>query len=185
MNSLNRFKIVLILAGLLLLGGCAGTADKPGAVASSSSGEVVQGEDMELIISGSAGGADGATSVLITRSDGSQVKLNQNVIYFDYDSSELREEFKILLRAHADYLLNNPGSRVTIEGHADERGTREYNLALGENRAFKVKKYLTLQGVTQDRVKTVSFGEEKPDLEGHTESDWSKNRRAIFNYAMN
>ena len=72
---------------------------------------------------------------------------------------------------------------LAIEGHCDERGTREYNMALGERRAFSVKQFLTLQGVSNSQVRTVSFGEERPDVEGHDESAWKWNRRAVFVYS--
>ncbi len=105
-----------------------------------------------------------------------------NKIYFDYDRSEIKPEFRDIVMAHAEYLAANPGVRITIEGHCDERGTREYNIALGERRANAVLKMLSLNGVSRDQLETVSYGEERPDVEGHDESAWKFNRRAVFLY---
>lgn len=104
-------------------------------------------------------------------------------IFFDYDRSEIKAEFRALLQAHVSYLAANPAAKVTIEGHCDERGTREYNLALGERRAHAIQQFLVLQGAGKDQVKTVTFGEERPDAAGHDESAWKFNRRAVFTYA--
>ncbi len=101
-------------------------------------------------------------------------------IHFDFDKSFIREDAKPVLRNVADYLKNNPGVSVTIEGHCDERGTAEYNLALGERRAASAKSYLVSLGVRAGALSTVSFGEEKPVDPGHTEGAWARNRRAHF-----
>ena len=104
------------------------------------------------------------------------------VFYFDFDRSELKPRARTLLAGHATYLRANPRVRVTIEGHCDERGTREYNLALGERRAAAVRAYLQSLGVRASQMSTVSFGEENPVDPGHSESAWAKNRRAVLDY---
>jgi len=109
----------------------------------------------------------------------------KNIIYFDYDSSQLKSDDEQTVERHAQYLLDNPSVKIVLEGHADERGSREYNMALGEKRAYSVKKLLELKGVGKQQVDTVSFGEEKPDIDGHEEQSWSANRRAVFVYASN
>jgi peptidoglycan-associated lipoprotein len=109
--------------------------------------------------------------------------LSERKIYFDFDKSDIKDEFREVLQAHAEFLVSNPSASLVIEGHCDERGTREYNMALGERRAHSVFQYLTLQGVGKNQVRTVSFGEERPDVEGHDESAWKWNRRAVFVYA--
>jgi len=109
--------------------------------------------------------------------------LSERKIYFDYDQSEIKGEFREILRAHAQYLASNPNVSVVVEGHCDERGTREYNIALGEKRAFAVEQFLSLQGVSKNQIRTVSFGEERPDVEGHEDNAWKWNRRAVFVYA--
>lgn len=101
-------------------------------------------------------------------------------VLFDFDKSELREEGKRTCQAVADYLRKNPRAKVTIEGHCDERGSAEYNLALGERRAVAVKNYLVSLGVPKGALGTVSFGKERPVDPGHTEEAWAKNRRAHF-----
>lgn len=103
-------------------------------------------------------------------------------VYFDFDRDEVKNEFLPVISANAAYMKANAGKTVTLEGNCDERGTREYNLALGERRAKSVAKVLTANGVDASRIKTVSFGEDRPAVEGHDESAWSKNRRVEFNF---
>lgn len=104
-------------------------------------------------------------------------------VYFDYNSAALSGEAQGRLEANADYLRENAGTRVQIEGHCDERGTLEYNLALGERRAQSVRKYLVSQGLSADRLYTISYGEERPARSGNSESAWRQNRRAEFKVA--
>jgi peptidoglycan-associated lipoprotein len=101
-------------------------------------------------------------------------------IHFDFDKSFIREDAKPALQKVADYLKKNPGAAMIIEGHCDERGTSEYNMALGERRAESAKSYLVSLGVKSGGLSTVSFGEEKQIDTGHTEAAWAKNRRAHF-----
>jgi peptidoglycan-associated lipoprotein len=108
--------------------------------------------------------------------------LSQRVIYFAYDSSEVAEEDRPLVEMHASFLAANPSVKVSLEGHADERGAREYNIGLGEHRAQAVQRMLELQGVAPDQISTVSYGEEKPAVEGHDESAWAMNRRVELVY---
>lgn len=108
--------------------------------------------------------------------------LYQRVIYFDYDSSDIRPQFVDILRAHASYLKSYPSERISLEGHTDERGTREYNLALGDNRADTVLRFLLAEGVRDSQMTTMSFGEENPADAGHTESSWALNRRVELVY---
>jgi len=108
---------------------------------------------------------------------------SERKIYFDFDRSEIKPEFRAIVESHAQYLMANPSATVAIEGHCDERGTREYNMALGERRAHSVLQMLTLLGVSKSQIRTVSYGEERPDVEGHEESSWQWNRRAVFVYS--
>ena len=108
--------------------------------------------------------------------------LEKKVVYFGYDRAEISPEFKEVLNAHAKYLMENPQANIVFEGHSDERGTLEYNLALGERRANSVKSYLVVQGVNPAQLESVSFGEERPAMVGSEEATWSKNRRAVINY---
>lgn len=104
----------------------------------------------------------------------------ERTVYFDLDSSSLKPSEKSKADAVADYLKGQPTLKLEIEGHCDERGTDEYNRALGERRALSVREYLISAGVTADRVSTISFGEDKPAVMGHDESAWAKNRRGEF-----
>jgi peptidoglycan-associated lipoprotein len=104
------------------------------------------------------------------------------IVYFDYDSYVIKPEFQSLIEAHARFLKANNGRRINIEGHTDERGGREYNLALGQRRSEAVRRALGLLGVTDTQVEAVSFGKEKPAAPGSDEAAWAKNRRAELVY---
>jgi peptidoglycan-associated lipoprotein len=101
------------------------------------------------------------------------------IIYFAFDQSSLTAEARSKLQANAEILLQWPALEVVVEGHADERGTTEYNLALAERRAATVKQYYVDYGIAPDRIRTISYGEERPAVQGSTEQAWSKNRRAV------
>ena len=113
---------------------------------------------------------------------GSNGRPLQLIFYFDFDQSRLSQRGLSVLSLHAEYLRDFPRRRITIEGHCDERGTRDYNLALGERRAEAVRSFLTSAGVRSSQIRTVSFGEERPAATGQGESAWSRNRRAVLNY---
>jgi peptidoglycan-associated lipoprotein len=109
--------------------------------------------------------------------------LSKRSVFFDYDSNAVKDEYRGLVQAHSRYMGDKRDSKIRIEGNCDERGSREYNLALGQRRAESVKKMMTVLGVQDGRIETVSFGEEKPTAQGHDESAWSQNRRADIKYA--
>lgn len=111
-----------------------------------------------------------------------ELKARYNTVYFGFDSYDVTGEYQELLNAHAGLLTANTGTKVSIGGHADERGTPEYNIALGQRRADAVQSYLTSKGVSGSQLSTVSYGEEKPAVLGHTEADYAKNRRAVLAY---
>ncbi len=108
--------------------------------------------------------------------------LRQRVIYFDLDSDRVRSDFNAVVNCHAQYLKDVPTSALTLEGHADERGSREYNLGLGERRAGGIQSMITAQGVSQSRLNLTSYGEEKPVCDESNEGCWSKNRRVELKY---
>jgi peptidoglycan-associated lipoprotein len=107
---------------------------------------------------------------------------SQRIIYFDYDSSDIRSEYADVVAAHGKFLASNAAVRVRLEGHSDERGTREYNIGLGERRAQTVRRALMLQGVQESQISTVSYGEERPAAVGSDENAYSKNRRVEIVY---
>lgn len=115
--------------------------------------------------------------------DNASGPLAQRVIYFEYDSFDVLPQYVSVVSAHAGYLAAHAGRSLTLEGHADERGSSEYNIALGEQRARAVAKLMTLQGVGEEQIQIVSYGEEKPAVPGHDESSWQQNRRVEINYA--
>jgi len=108
--------------------------------------------------------------------------LYQRTIYFDYDTSEIKPEYLPVLRTHSRYLGTNSSTRVTLEGHTDERGTREYNLALGDQRAEAVRRFMIADGVLPNQLTTLSYGEERPASSGHSEQAWRQNRRVVIQY---
>lgn len=114
--------------------------------------------------------------------DNPQSILAQRVIYFDYNQATIQEKYKPILAAHAQLLSDYPQVKVRLEGHADERGTREYNVALSERRAQTVRQYLSFKNVSSNQMETVAFGEEKPLVPLHNDAAWSKNRRVELNY---
>ena len=109
--------------------------------------------------------------------------LSKRSIYFDLDSSAIRPEFLPVVETHGRFLSGKPRTTVTVQGNTDERGSREYNLALGQRRAEAVRLALRSQGVRDEQIDTVSYGNEKPRAEGHDEAAWSKNRRADIVYS--
>jgi len=108
--------------------------------------------------------------------------VSKRVVYFDFDRSEVRDDYRAIVAAHGKYLASHADAKVTLEGHADERGTREYNIALGERRIVAVQRILTLQGASSAQINSISYGEERPAALGHDEDAWGLNRRAEFIY---
>ena len=114
--------------------------------------------------------------------EANKAALAKRVVHFDYDSSDLSTEDYQTLQAHAQFLMANANSKVALTGHTDERGTREYNMALGERRAKAVQNYLITSGVNPQQLEAVSYGKEAPVNPGHDESAWKENRRVEINY---
>jgi peptidoglycan-associated lipoprotein len=148
-------------------------------------------EDGGAPVESRSGSGTGVTSVTAGGVDASGLpreltdpksKLSQRSIYFDLDKYEVKDEYKDLVASHAKYLVANKGFKVLLQGNTDERGSREYNLSLGQKRAEAVKRSLTLLGVSEGQIESVSLGEEKPKDAGHDEAAWSQNRRADILY---
>ena len=129
--------------------------------------------------SNGAGGAGGAAATPGANATGN---LAQRSIYFEYDSFSVKDEYKPVLQAHAKFLVENPTAKIYLQGHTDERGSREYNLALGQKRADAVRRVMTVLGVKDSQVEGVSYGEEKPKNAGHDDTAYSQNRRADIVY---
>ena len=127
-------------------------------------------------------GTGGDSSIGMSPLEDPSSPLAERTIYFEYDSSDVQEQYRRVIEAHARYLMQNPSTTISLEGHADERGSREYNLALGERRSISIKRHMTVLGVTPSQVRTVSYGEERPVAGGHDEFSWSQNRRVEIIY---
>jgi peptidoglycan-associated lipoprotein len=174
--------IVLLVAAVALLAGCpkkatvseppvAGT-QVPGAGASAGEGASTSTTPL---------GGDAANGTRGIGGEGTGA-LARKIIYFDFDKSEIKPEFADIVSTAAHTLTSNPSMKMKLEGNTDERGTREYNIGLGERRAQAVRRALMLQGVAESQVTTVSFGAERPAAEGDDETAWSKNRRVEVVY---
>ena len=130
------------------------------------------------------GGAMGSGAKGGSALGGPGASQENRIIYFEFDRFDIKSEYDAILQAHARYLSANPAARVRLEGHADERGSREYNIGLGEKRAQSVRNVLLLQGAVSDQIATVSFGEERPAVIGSDEEAWSLNRRVEIVYGQ-
>lgn len=180
-KTIGASAFITAIAALLLLGGC---ASKKGEDSAASSGETVgstgagseaQGSGVTTVSAGS-----GATTQGALGPEGSLG--SQRVIYFDFDSSDIRPEYVDVIGAHGRFLGANASVRVRLEGHTDERGSREYNIGLAERRAQTVRRALALQGVQESQISTVSYGEERPAAAGSDENAYAKNRRVEIVY---
>ena len=162
----NKILIATAISSLLFLSACETASQK-----------VVSGTSA----SGSASASSSSKSLFASAKQTKADKLIAvgDRVLFDYDSAKLDSSAKILLDAQSRFLRANTDLNFIIEGHADERGTREYNLALGEQRATAVRDYLVIQGIDSDRIKVISYGKEKPAVVGSNTMAWSKNRRAV------
>lgn len=161
------FKVCLYAAPLLL----AACANQPEAVEEIAEAQRAEPETAPIRAE--------ATSDRVSQAD---TLLSQLVIHFDFDSSEVAPDYRQLLVAHGRYLADNSGISLRLEGHADERGTREYNVGLGARRATSVRQLLLLQGARDEQIEILSYGEEKPAVAGSGERSWRENRRVEFNY---
>jgi len=169
LRRISRWAIAL-LAVTSLASGCQTTSGKEPVQASNGGGEFSSGD----------AGIGGGGSLASSETSGTKVA-DLDTVYFDYDRATIRDDQKPALRADAAVIRGNSDWRqVVVEGHCDERGSEEYNLALGERRANSVKQYLIDSGVPASRLDTVSFGESKPAVQGHDESAWKWNRRTEF-----
>jgi len=168
---LNQWVKIVSLAGVLVILSACQSTSQPGG-----------DKDTGATASDQRGGAETGGTFQGQVLNGIDIQ-KQRVLYFEFDSSELSAEARDLVNAHATHLAGHPNSSIVLEGHADERGTREYNLALGERRAKTVEQLMLLQGVAKKQIQVISFGEERPVAPGHDESAWRLNRRVEILYS--
>ena len=193
-NSNSMTKCLRALGAVVLAGWLAGCASSPAEdevadpavkdrpLSEAESGPV-EASDSGIEVAGVASALPGSGEVEGVRLEDEVMDELTRVIYFDFDSAEIHPDEQVVIEAHAQFLTESGGAVLVLEGHADERGSREYNVALGERRASKVREVLRLLGASDEQVRTVSFGEERPASLGHDESSWGLNRRVEFNYA--
>jgi len=171
----KQLSLVLLASVFGLMVGCSSTTKQDDST--SSADGTVSGADSTK--GANVGDAGSASKLAGDQADA----LSKRVIYFDFDSSDVTSEARDIISAHAQNLSQNTGLSIVLEGHADERGTREYNVALGDRRAKAVKQLLVVQGVQSSQIQVISFGEERPAAVGHDESAWSLNRRVELLYS--
>ena len=178
-------RIILPMLVLGILGGCEtmGVSDKEAAIEDRSAAKPATSAATSggAATSGMSGQSVQGQTMADPRKDPANT-LSKRSVYFDFDQYVVKDEYRPLVDAHAAYLNSHRDSRITIQGNADERGSREYNLALGQKRAEAVRKALSVNGVQDAQVEAVSFGEEKPRRTGTTEADYAENRRADIVY---
>jgi len=170
-----------LFALLALLGGCSSNppADK---------GVPVEERTPSTDTSGAATAGTTGTAISGSSTGANPLKDPRNVlskrsVYFDFDRYDVKDEYKPMIEAHGKYLQANKSAKMTIQGNADERGSREYNIALGQRRADTVKRMMQIYGASDSQIETVSFGKEKPHNQGHDEGAWAENRRDDIVYA--
>ncbi|SFH73344.1 peptidoglycan-associated lipoprotein Pal [Modicisalibacter xianhensis] len=173
-------KSLVVAVSFAVMAGCTSTG---GSQDGSMDGTGSAGAAGQGVTSGQASGTQLGQGQGYGQGQGQDSRIpDQRTIYFDYDRDTIRPEFESVLNSHAQYLRSNPNVSVILQGHADERGTREYNLGLGERRAQSVERYLTVQGVSPSQLEIVSYGEERPAVDGHSEQSYAQNRRVVFDY---
>ena len=189
---LRSCRIALMLVAAAALAACegtVGTVEDSGTASTSTTGTASTSGAGGDAVSGTqtAAGTDGSatgTSATAPRHplDDPATPLGTHTIYFEFDSSDVPASAQPIIEAHATYLSEHAGASITLEGHADERGSREYNIGLGEKRALAVRRLMSLLGATGPQVRTISYGEERPADAGHEESAWQLNRRVEIVY---
>lgn len=174
---LSKFKHLVAVSALgFVMVGCSSTPTEETQVSTAqTSTQTSSGAADASAVAGQATGSAATQQEMLAALKGKRV-------HFDFDRSEVKPEFREVIKMNADYLSANPAAKVTVEGHCDERGTREYNLALGERRANAVKNALIAEGVDPARITVISFGEDRPLVSETNEAAWKQNRRAEFIY---
>lgn len=187
-SPLRKNRTLSLLASLMMVAGLAGCAsgvsldEVPVSDRSGTPVSALGQGDANAAAQGSGAAAGGVSAVQVGSAQDAQPDQLSRIVYFDFDSFVVKPEYTGLLEANARYLKANAQRRVSLEGHTDERGGREYNLALGQKRAEAVRRALSLLGVNEQQMEPVSFGEEKPAVSGLDESAFGKNRRVEFTY---
>lgn len=188
-SMINKLYLLAFLA--LFVSACATTQGE----------EVTEGPSVDITTEGEDDGSavpieestDGVMATPIADDDltaeemleQSDTALANRTIYFEFDSANLTDESLNILEVHGNFIADNGNVHVRLEGHADERGSREYNIGLGDRRAQSVRRVLLVQGASSDQIETVSYGEEQPVASGHDEESWAKNRRVELIYTVN
>lgn len=199
---LRPLRLAFVLAGAVALAACGGTVGTVEDTAGTAEGTETDAAATTSDSASTSGAGDDSVSGVATTTDTTGADttaadrfaghplddpsgaLAARTIYFEFDASDIPESEHATIAAHARYLSEHAGASLTLEGHADERGSREYNIALGERRADAVRQLMTLLGGTGPQIRTISYGEERPASDGHDESAWRLNRRVEIVYRV-
>jgi len=181
---IKLMRYLIVLSVVVTLAGCnLGPLKKRGGKSNDTTTEKTQDQENKFSDQkDSTEKFDQADSLSVSSLNDPNSPLSQRVLYFELDSSQIKGEDRDIITVHAEFIAAHPEITVVLEGHADERGSREYNIALGEKRAKSVKQLMTLQGVTEKQIQVISFGEERPVALGHDSSAWNLNRRVEILY---
>lgn len=180
--SKSRIITMIVVAAVIAGCGTTGSRDDAGESAAVEDRGIGTGEMAAMDAQARAQGVDDGQDFMASPLDDPTSNLSVRVVYFDFDSSAIKSEYRRVVEAHANYLASRRGTTITLEGHADERGSREYNLALGERRALAVRRQMVLLGASASQIRSVSYGEERPVMEGHDEQSYAVNRRVEIIY---
>jgi peptidoglycan-associated lipoprotein len=174
--------IVALIISAAFLSGCSSTDEKDGSLLDGGKNGDIDASTSGVSDGSSLSGQQFGENALGSEFNDPSNPLSKQTIYFMYDSSQIQQEFIPVVAAHAQYLISHPSQKVILEGHADERGSREYNIALGEQRGKSVYRMMKIQGVSDSQLEIVSYGEEKPVADGMDEYSWQQNRRVEIAY---
>ncbi len=180
-------KFLIAAAMAAILAGCSTQPSAPvddqstDAAAAAAAAAAKSGTTTSGVTTAGVSGASGGSGTSSALRDPNNI-LSKRSVYFEFDSFVVEDKYKAQIEAHAKYLANNRTAKITLQGHTDERGSREYNIALGQKRAEAVKRVMILMGAQEVVIETVSYGKEKPKREGHDEAAWAENRRVDIVY---
>ncbi|MGE5469891.1 MAG: peptidoglycan-associated lipoprotein Pal [Bacteroidota bacterium] len=171
----NTFKLSILSTAICLLAACSTTGNAPAASS-------VAAPPAPAPVTAQPTAPSGLSAAELAALHDPANPLSKRSVYFDLDSNIVKQDYRSVVEAHGKFLAKKPGVKITIRGNTDERGSREYNLALGQRRADATRQALAAYGVPGEQIETVSYGSEKPVAEGHSEESWAKNRRADIAY---
>lgn len=178
-----KLSSVLLALTVSALSACASKPQTTASTETETRTTLATSESADAMATGQSDEMSNAGGTALPHEDPNNPLCQQRSVYFDFDSDAIKEQYQSVIGSHARYLGQSPDQKITLQGHTDERGSREYNLALGQRRAEAVKRAMSVMGVKDSQISTVSYGEERPEATGQSETAWSQNRRVEIQYA--